>query len=97
MKKKTRKMIEAHLRTYNKNLKEDEDWNNIIRSRLKQMSKDEIGLVEMRYFKRKKINYITYELYMSRNKYFSMIDNILTEIALDAAYQHLLKRQEQKQ
>lgn len=92
MKKKTRKIVEAHLRTYNKNLNEDEAWNKIIRNRLNQMNKEEIELVEMRYFKRKKINYITYELYMSRNKYFSMIDNILTEIALDAAYQHLLKR-----
>lgn len=92
MKKKTKKTIEAHLRTYNKNLKEDEAWNNIIKNRLDQMNDEEIELVEMRYFKRKKINYITYELYMSRNKYFSMIDNILTEIALDAAYYHLLKR-----
>ena len=95
MKKKTRKIIEAHLRSYNKNLNEDnedEAWNKIIKNRLDQMNKEEIELVEMRYFKRKKINYITYELYMSRNKYFSMIDNILTEIALDAAYQHLIER-----
>ena len=92
MKKKTRKIIEAHLRSYNKNLNEDEAWNNIIKNRLDQMNNEEIELVKMRYFKRKKINYITYELYMSRNKYFSMIDNILTEIALDAAYQHLIER-----
>lgn len=92
MKKKTRKIIEAHLRSYNKNLNEDEAWNNIIKNRLDQMNDEEIELVEMRYFKRKKINYITYELYISRNKYFSMIDNILTEIALDAAYQHLIER-----
>ena len=92
MKKKTRKIIEAHLRSYNRNLNEDEAWNNIIKNRLDQMNDEEIELVEMRYFKRKEINYITYELYMSRNKYFSMIDNILTEIALDAAYQHLIER-----
>lgn len=92
MKKKTRKIIEAHLRSYNKNLNEDEAWNNIIKNRLDQMNDEEIELVEMRYLKRKKINYITYELYMSRNKYFSMIDNILIEIALDAAYQHLIER-----
>ena len=71
MKKKTRKIIEAHLRSYNKNLNEDEAWNNIIKNRLDQMNDEEIELVKMRYFKRKKINYITYELYMSRNKYFS--------------------------
>ena len=92
MKKKTRKIIEAHLRSYEKNLNEDAKWNKIIKNRLDQMSDEEKELLKMRYFKRKKINYITYELYMSRNKYFSMIDNILTEIALDAAYQHLIER-----
>lgn len=92
MKRKTRKEIEKYLRLYEKKLEDNKQWNRIIENRLKTLNEEEINLIELRYFKKKNINYITYELYMSRNKYFSMIDNILTEIALDAAYYHLLKR-----
>lgn len=90
MTKKTRKIVERYLRQYQK--KENKEWDEIISNRLNQLSDNDRRLIEMRYFENKNINYITYELFMSRCKYFSMIDNILTEIALDAAYYHLLRR-----
>lgn len=89
MKRKTRNTIEQYLRAYPGN---NEEWNEVIKSRLDCLNEEELKLVDLRYFKKKKINYITYELYMSRNKCFSMLDNIITEIALDAAYRHLIKR-----
>ena len=92
MKRKTRKVIEKYLRLYKKDLQENQKWNEIISNRLMSLTEYEKELIKLRYFEGKNINYITYELYMSRCKYFSTIDNILTEIALDAAYYHLLKR-----
>ena len=92
LKRKTRKIIEGYLRQYKKNLEENQKWNEIIEKRLNELNEEEIKLIKMRYFERKSINFITYELYMSRGKYFSMVNDILTEIALDAAYNHLLKR-----
>ena len=89
MKRKTRNTIEKYLRSYPG---ENEAWNRVIEKRLNTFNEEEIKLIELRYFKKKKINYITYELYMSRNKCFSMLDNIVTEIALDAAYQQLIER-----
>lgn len=92
MKKKLRKKIEYYLYTYKNNLAENQEWNKIIENQLQKLDKLELQLIEMRYFNKKNINYITYELFISRCKYFSMIDNILTEIAIEAAYYHLLKR-----
>ena len=89
MKRKTRIKIERQLKEYPGN---NEEWNEIIKNRINCLNEEEYKLIELRFFKRKTINYITYELYMSRNKCFSMIDNILTEIALDAAYHQLIKR-----
>lgn len=90
MKRKTRLNIEQYLRAYpDGNSKE---WNELIETNLKALNEEEQKLIDLRFFKKKKINYITYELFMSRNKCFSMLDNILTEIALDAAYHHLIER-----
>lgn len=92
MKRKTRKIVEKYLRLYEKDLEENKKWNEVIKNRIDKLSESEREVIKLRYFEGKNINYITYELYMSRCKYFSTIDNILTEIALDAAYNHLLKR-----
>ena len=90
MERKTRKLIEKRLRQYKS--KENIQWNKIINNNLNKLNDIEKQLIELRYFEGKTINYVTYELYMSRCKYFDTVDNILTEIALDAAYYHLIKR-----
>lgn len=92
IKKKIKKKIEYYLYTYKKDLEENSKWNSIIKKRLEDLDELESDIIRLRYFEKKKINYITYELFISRCKYFDMLDNILTEIALDAAYHHLIKR-----
>ena len=92
IKRKLKKKIEYYLYTYPKKLEENQSWNSIIEDQLEDLDELELKIIKMRYFDKKKIDYITFELFISRCKYFQMVDEILTEIAIDAAYHHLIYR-----
>lgn len=88
MKKRIIKEIENHLYNYKK---ETPEWKEIIDNNIKEIYEIDQKIIDLRYFKNKKINYITYELYISRCKYFKAIDNFITNVAIDAAYKRLFK------
>lgn len=88
MKKRIIKEIEKHLYNYEK---EDLEWKNIIDKNIKELYEIDQKIIDLRYFKKKKINYITYELYVSRCKYFRTIENFISNVAVEAAYKRLIK------
>lgn len=88
MKKRIIKEIEKHLYNYEK---EDLEWKNIIDKNIKELYEIDQKIIDLRYFKKKKINYITYELYVSRCKYFRTIENFISNVAIEAAYKRLIK------
>lgn len=88
MKKRIIKEIEKHLYNYEK---EDLEWKNVIDKNIKELYEIDQKIINLRYFKKKKINYITYELYVSRCKYFKTIENFISNVAIEAAYRKLIK------
>lgn len=88
MKKRIIKEIEKHLYNYES---EDQAWKSIIDRNVKELYEIDQKIIKLRYFKKKKINYITYELYVSRCKYFKTIENFISNVAIEAAYKRLIK------
>lgn len=88
MNKRIVKEIERHLYNYDK---ETPEWKAVIDKNKNELYEVDQKIVYLRYFKKKKINYITYELYISRCKYFRSINNFITNVAIDAAYLRLFK------
>lgn len=88
MRKRIIKEIENHLYNYKK---EAPEWIEIIDKNIAELYEIDQKIIKLRYFNKKKINYITYELYISRCKYFKTIDNFITNVAIDAAYKRIFK------
>ena len=88
MKKRIIKEIEKHLYNYEE---EDLEWKSVIDKNIKELYEIDQKIIKLRYFKKKKINYITYELYVSRCKYFKTIENFISNVAIEAAYKKLIK------
>ena len=88
MKRRIIKEIENHLYNYKK---ETPEWKEIIDNNIKELYETDQKIIKLRYFEKKKIDYITYELYISRCKYFNAINNFIANVAIDAAYNRIFK------
>lgn len=86
-----KKIIEKKLYGYKK-LDANDPWKNVIDSVLQKYQGTEKGeLIKLRYFRRKSEVQICMELYISRRSYYSWIQDIINDLTIMAAYEHLIK------
>lgn len=92
MEKRIIKEINRHLHFYFNQKEKDKIWQEIIENTIKDLKEVEKDLLKLRYGSKKKknIDFITYEIFISRSQYFRILNNILTKIALKAAYHKLI-------
>lgn len=89
MRKNLRQEIELKLHRYH--LLQDEAWDDVIADQLKTFPSSQQELFYLRYIKKKSEREICEELHIEKTTYYNWVNNILSDMAIAAAYARLIE------
>lgn len=89
MRKELRQEIELKLYRYSQ--LRSSGWDTMIARQIKQMPKQQQQLFCMRYVEKMSEREICNDLHIERSTYYSWINNIISDIAIAAAYERLIE------